>query len=172
MLKLYYKICIWAKYVVKMMYVQSVWFLSLYSCYRVAANMEATEPSVPSGEIEVITWKVLRSLHDLVDRYGVSVVQMTTDMFHLSKSQSSPFSMHDLSRVVTRHVRHMKQELIIPPERLSLLPVFSEIGVVPSFIFCLMFCRYRCPFSSGNYLVCPFSIYGFWLCYLYHQTFL
>ena len=80
-----------------MMYVQSVWFLSLYSCYRVAANMEATEPSVPSGEIEVITWNVLRSRHDLVDRYGVSVVQITTDMFHLSKSQSSPFSMHDLS---------------------------------------------------------------------------
>jgi hypothetical protein len=64
-------------------------YLRRYRCYRVAANIEATEPSVPSGEIEVITWKVLRSLHDLVDRYGVSVVQMITDMFHLSKSQNN-----------------------------------------------------------------------------------
>jgi hypothetical protein len=78
--------------------VQSVWFLSLYSCYRVAANMEATEPSVPSGEIEVITWNVLRSRHDLVDRYGVSVVQMTTDMFHLSNSQSIPDDINSIIR--------------------------------------------------------------------------
>ena len=35
--------------------------------------------------------------HDLVDRYGISVSQMTTDMFHLSYALPGPFLMHDLS---------------------------------------------------------------------------
>ena len=34
--------------------------------------------------------------HDLVDRYGISVSQMTTNMFHLSKTLSGPFLIHDL----------------------------------------------------------------------------
>ena len=34
--------------------------------------------------------------HDLVDRYGISVSQMTTDMFHLSLSLPGPFFIHDL----------------------------------------------------------------------------
>jgi hypothetical protein len=35
--------------------------------------------------------------HNLVNRYGVSVLQMTTDMFHLSYSQSGSVHIHDLS---------------------------------------------------------------------------
>jgi len=35
--------------------------------------------------------------HDLVDCYGISVSQMTTDMFHLSYADPSPFLIHDLS---------------------------------------------------------------------------
>jgi hypothetical protein len=34
--------------------------------------------------IEVITSKNLWSPHDLINRYGISVSQMTTDIFHLS----------------------------------------------------------------------------------------
>ena len=37
--------------------------------------------------------------HDLVDRYGIPVSEMTTDMFRLSYSQSDPFLIHDLSPV-------------------------------------------------------------------------
>jgi hypothetical protein len=36
------------------------------------------------GKAEVITSKLLRRHHDLVDRYGISVSQINTDMFHLS----------------------------------------------------------------------------------------
>jgi hypothetical protein len=50
----------------------------------VAANKEATEPRVPFGKVEVKTSKFYGRHHDLVDRYGISVSQMTTDMFHLS----------------------------------------------------------------------------------------
>jgi len=39
--------------------------------------------------------------HDLVNYYGISVnnseLQMTTDMFHLSKALPCPFLIHDLS---------------------------------------------------------------------------
>ena len=35
--------------------------------------------------------------HDLVDRYGISVLHMTTDMFHLSQTLSGSFLIHDLS---------------------------------------------------------------------------
>jgi hypothetical protein len=34
--------------------------------------------------------------HDLVDRYGISVSQMTTDVFHLSLALPGPFLIHDL----------------------------------------------------------------------------
>ena len=34
--------------------------------------------------------------HDLVDRYGISLSQMTTDMFHLSHTLPGPFLIHDL----------------------------------------------------------------------------
>ena len=51
---------------------------------KVAANKEATEARVVFGKVEVITSKILRRHHDVVDRFGISVSQMTTDMFHLS----------------------------------------------------------------------------------------
>jgi len=42
----------------------------------------------------------LRKLHgrhrDLVDLYGISMSQMTTDMFHLSQTLPGPFLIHDL----------------------------------------------------------------------------
>jgi hypothetical protein len=37
--------------------------------------------------------------HDLVDRYGTAVSQMTTDMFHLSQTLPIPFLIHDLSLI-------------------------------------------------------------------------
>ncbi len=35
--------------------------------------------------------------HDLVDRYGIYVSQMTTDMFHFSQALPGPFLIHNLS---------------------------------------------------------------------------
>ena len=36
--------------------------------------------------------------HDMVDRYGIFVSQMTTDIFHLSQTLSGPFLVHDVSK--------------------------------------------------------------------------
>jgi hypothetical protein len=45
--------------------------------------MEATEPRVPIGfKLKSSLRKIYDRNHDLVDRYGISVSQMTTDMFH------------------------------------------------------------------------------------------
>ena len=49
----------------------------------------------------LIKWKsLLRKFygrhHDLVDRYGISVSEMTTYMFHLSLTLLGPFLIHDL----------------------------------------------------------------------------
>jgi hypothetical protein len=46
-------------------------------------------------------WPLLRKFygrnHNLVDSYGISVSQMTTDKFHLSQALLGPFLVHHLS---------------------------------------------------------------------------
>jgi hypothetical protein len=37
------------------------------------------------------------SHHDMIDRYGISLSQMTMDMFHLSEALPGPFPIHDIS---------------------------------------------------------------------------
>jgi hypothetical protein len=48
----------------------------------------------------VMTSKFYGCHHDLVNRYGVSVSQMTTDMFRLSLSLSDSFLILDLSHII------------------------------------------------------------------------
>ena len=53
----------------------------------VAANIEARELRLPSGKFEVNFPKYYDRHNELVNRHEMSVLQMTTGMFHLSKSQ-------------------------------------------------------------------------------------
>ena len=57
--------------------------------------------------------------HDLVDRYGISVSQMTTDMLHLSQTLPGLFLIHDLSPGLLL----VAQERPILPEHPSSPPV-------------------------------------------------
>ena len=62
-------------------------------------------------------------------------------------------------------------ELLTLPEHLSSHPVFSGVHVARSVVLCVCFvdrCLSFCTFSFGHWVVCFFSIYGFWLplCYL------
>ena len=59
-----------------------------------AANKEATEPRVPIGYPSLR--KFYGHHHDLVDRYRISVSQMTTDMFHLTQTLPGPFFIYNL----------------------------------------------------------------------------
>jgi len=50
---------------------------------------------------------------------------------------------------------------------------FSGVRVALSLVFCVMFCRSLFVlFSCGHCIVCPSSIYGFWLPLWYLQNFL
>jgi hypothetical protein len=69
-----------------------------YFFYSVAANKEATEPRIHSGQVEAITWKsfyIATTTWLTIKKYMWH--KMTTDVFRFSKSQSDPFLMYDLS---------------------------------------------------------------------------
>ena len=116
--------------------------------------------------------------HDLVDRNGISVSQMTTDMFHLSyTSQFFPHSRLITGFVtrLTRRVPLVEQELLILPKHLSSPPVFSGVRVTRSLVLYVCFvdrCLSFCTFSFGHCVVCSSSIYGFWLPLWYLQNLL
>ena len=76
---------------------------------------------------------------------------------------------------VTRRVSHVEQELLSLPEHPSSPPVFSGVRVALSLVFCVMFCGCCLSlrsFSFGYCVVCPSSIYGFWLSFWYLSLFL
>jgi hypothetical protein len=76
--------------------------------------------------------------HNLVNRYGISVSQMTTGMF-----RSFPHSslITGFATRVTRRVPLVEHELLTLTEHLSLPPVFSGVRVTRSLVLCVMFCR-------------------------------
>jgi hypothetical protein len=89
--------------------------------------------------------------HDLVDRYGISVSQMT---------RSFPHSWL-ITGFAIRITRRGATSGIGAPE---FTPVFSGVRVTRFFIWCVCFvdrCLSFCPFSFGHYVVCSSSIYGF-----------
>ena len=106
---------------------------------------------------------------DLVDRYGISVSQVTTDMFHLSSTFRAFPHLWLVTESVTRFTRRVplvEKELLILPEHLSSPPVLSGVCVIRSLVLCVCFvdrCLSFCTFQLGHYVVCTSSIYGFWL---------
>ena len=72
---------------------------------------------------------------------------------------------------VTRLTQRMPlvvQELLTlhPSEAPEFTPGFSGAGVTRFLVLCVWFvdrCLSFCPFSFGHCVVCPSSIYGFWL---------
>ena len=75
---------------------------------------------------------------------------------------SGPFLIHDW----TRRVPLVVQEFRILPEHLSSPLVFSGVRVTRSLVLCVLVsdrCLSLCLFSFGHCIVCPSSIYAFWL---------
>jgi len=69
----------------------------------------------------------------------------------------------------------VEQELPTLPEQLSSPPVFSGVRVTRSLVLSVCFidrCLSFCTFSFGHCVVCPSSIYVFWLPLWYLQTLL
>ena len=74
---------------------------------------------------------------------------------------------------VMRRVSLVEQELHTFQEHLNSLPVFSGVRVIRSLVLCVIFCRSLFVlFSFRHCIVCPSSIYGFWLPVWYLQAIL
>jgi hypothetical protein len=78
--------------------------------------------------------------HDLVDRYGISVSQMTTATFRLSYFPHSWLITRFVTRVI-RRVPRVEQELLTLVGTPAFIPDFSGIRVARCLVFCVMFCR-------------------------------
>jgi hypothetical protein len=107
--------------------------------------------------------------HDLVDSYGISVTNdhgsvplvVNTSRYFLHSWLITGF----VTRL-TRRVSLVEQELLTLPEHMNSTLVFSGVRVTRSLALCVFFvdrCLSFCTFSFGHCVVCPSSIYGFWL---------
>jgi hypothetical protein len=62
--------------------------------------------------------------HDLVDRYGISLSQMTTDMFHLSLTLPGSFLVHELPKEkVQRDKQRWRQITYKAKDRVTRTPI-------------------------------------------------
>ena len=96
--------------------------------------------------------------HDLVDRYGISVSQMTTYVpLVVNTFRSFPRSLLITGFVtrLTRRVSLVKPELLTLPEHLSSPPVFSGVRVTRSLVLYVCFVD-RCLYFFFWPLCCLF----------------
>ena len=92
-------------------------------------------------------------------------------------SLSHPWVIIGFVRRVTWRVPLVEQEVLTFPEHLSSPLLCNEVCVAQSLVFCGVFCRsllfcHFIIFVHCHRIVCPYSIYDFWLPLRYLQTFL
>ena len=76
-----------------------------------------------------------------------------------------------ISCYITRRVPLVEQELLSLPEHMNSTPVFIGVRVTRSLVLCACFVvSLFVLFSFGHCVVCPSSVYGFWLPLWYLQT--
>jgi hypothetical protein len=106
-------------------------------------------------------WKVYGSHHDIVNRYEMSLSQMTKDMFPLSWSQS--WQIFDKSNSTGATIGSGIAYPSGAPEFTSVFFVgFMLLNLIFLYIVLLTIVDLFCLVSFGIYIVCP-SVYGFWL---------
>jgi hypothetical protein len=122
---------------------QSLWFISGFPWWRVAANKVATEPRVPFGKVEVNTWKILRSPPWL--GWTLWNICVTNDHGYVPLVVNTSRSFPD-SRLITGFVTRstqraplVEQELPTLLEHMSLHPVFGGIPVTRSLVLYVCF---------------------------------
>ena len=108
--------------------------------------------------------------HDWVDRYGISVSQMTTDnaplVVNTSRSFLHSWLITGFVTILARRASLVGHELLTLPEQLSSPPVISGVRVTRSLVLYVCFvdrCLSFCTFSFVHCVFCSSSIYGFWL---------
>ena len=85
--------------------------------------------------------------HDIINRYGIYVFQMTMYMFCLSWSQSGPFLVH-CNKIDTTNT-NSRTRTTYPSEHLR------SLSVLVGLVFCVVFCR--------SLFVSLFVFFGHWI---------
>jgi hypothetical protein len=103
----------------------------------VTANKEATEPGFHSGYVEVITSNCYGLHHDFVNRYGISLSQITTNMLRISRKLYPVLSSFiTYRRVCTKSNTGVTSGAGTIPDNLSSSPpVFRGVSVARSLVF-------------------------------------
>ena len=112
----------------------------------------------------------------MVDRYGIFVPQMTTDIFSTCPEHfpvlSSFMTYHPVCNWINTTGVTSGAGTTYPSGAPEFTPVFSGVRVTPSLVLNVCFvdrCLSLCTFSFGHCVVCS-SIYGLWLLLWYLQT--
>ena len=103
-----------------------------------------TPPKLPVYSVHITTYVFLIwILLMMIQHYVINFVYVTNDHRYvpLVVSTCRFFSRSWLITRVTRQVSLVDQELPTLLEHLSSLPVFREVHVARSLVFCVMFCR-------------------------------
>ena len=138
---------------------------------RLLLNRKGVELRVPIGKVEVITSTVLRSNRELVNRYRISMSQMTTDMFSLSITILACFPLSwlitgCLTRVTWLVGATCEAGTVYTFKHVSSSRMFIWVRVAEFLFFSVVFCRPSllfCPFSLCHCIVYTFFENGFLL---------
>ena len=93
------------------------------------------------GQVDVISWKCFHCHHDLDNHDGITMSQMTTDMFRLSYW---PYSLR-ITGIVARMIRRVplvEQNMTTLPEHMISSMGFCgpRVHVTQCLVFCVVFC--------------------------------
>ena len=112
----------------------------------------------------------------LVNSYGISVSQMTNDIFRCRNYNliiSSFMTYHRVSNKSNTMSVTCEAGITYPSGASEFTPVFSEVRVVRSLVLCVVFCRSLFVLLSFFFWsLCCLSFFGFWLPLWCFQTFL
>ena len=129
--------------------------------------------------ILVIAIKVFYDLNNSVPIYSHLFLWVSCFIYIIYIHTGVQHDLHIVScsfrLTVTRHVSLVEQELITLPRNLNSISIssgFVLFNLWPSVQCSIDYCLSFCPFSFGNSIVCPYSIFDIWIPLLYLQTFL
>ena len=111
------------------------------------------------GEVYSIQEYVIRNKYNTIETKETS--RFGYDGFLYTHEYSDEGHDNNIVTRVTRRVPNMEQELLTHPTHMRAPPVFSEVRVARSSVFCVMLCRSLCvPLSPFFWLLYCLSFFG------------
>ena len=118
--------------------------------------------------VEIIQWEVSRPL--MISRICSQLI--TISFFFVITGKACVY-LDSKNKERSTKRNYWGLSTCYPSGPLEFTPGFSGVCIIRSLVLCVCFvdrCLSFCPFSFGHCVVCPPSIYGFWLLFWYLQT--